>query len=132
MTFPSKQISVSINRSVQDVYQFAANPENLSKWAGGLSSSTVIKINDEWIANSPMGSVKVRFVKHNEFGVLDHDVIFPSGEINHNPLRVVKNNNGSEVIFTLFHLPRMSDTDFDYDTKLVEQDLKKLKAILEN
>lgn len=131
MTFPAKQISVSINRSVPDVYLFVANPENLPKWAEGLSRTTMTKIDDEWIADSPMGAVKIKFVKQNEFGVLDHDVTFPSGEINHNPLRVVRNSSGSEVIFTLYHLPRMSDADFDHDTKLVEQDLKKLKAILE-
>ena len=132
MTFPAKQISVSINRPVSDVYQFAANPENLPKWAEGLSRSTITKVGDEWGADSPMGKVKVRFVKENHIGVLDHDVTLPSGEVNHNPLRVVKNDKGSEVIFTLFHLPRMSATEFDRDAKLVEKDLRRLKSILEN
>jgi len=109
-----------------------ANPENLPKWAEGLSRSTVTKVNDEWIADSPMGKVKIRFVEFNEFGILDHDVTLPSGEINHNPLRVVKNGNGSEVIFTIFHLPQISNADFNDDIKLVEQDLKKLKTILEH
>ena len=131
MTFPTKQISVSINRSAADVYHFAGNPENLPKWAEGLSKSKMSKVDGEWIADSPMGKVKVRFAKDNNFGVLDHDVVLPSGEVNHNPLRVVKNNNGSEVIFTLFHLPRMSDTEFNHDAELVEKDLKRLKAVLE-
>ncbi len=132
MIFPAKQISVSINRPAIDVYNFMANPENLPKWAEGLSRSTVTKVNDEWIADSPMGKVKIRFVEFNEFGILDHDVTLPSGEINHNPLRVVKNGNGSEVIFTIFHLPQISNADFNDDIKLVEQDLKKLKTILEH
>jgi len=130
--FPAKQISVSINRPITEVYDFMANPENLPKWAEGLSRSTVIKVDDEWIADSPMGKVKIRFVKFNEFGVLDHDVTLPTGEINHNPLRVVKNGNGSEVIFTIFHFPQISDSNFNHDIKLVEQDLKRLKKILEH
>jgi len=132
MTFFAKQISVSIDRPVLEVYQFTANPENLPKWAEGLSDSTITQVLDEWVVDSPMGKVKVRFVKENQFGVLDHDVTLPSGEINHNPMRVVKNHKGSEVIFTLFRLPRMSDTDFEADAKLIEKDLKKLKSILEN
>lgn len=132
MTFPAKHISVSINRPVLDVYQFAANPENLPKWAEGLSRSTITKVDDGWVTDSPMGKVKIRFVKDNHFGVLDHDVTLSSGEINHNPLRVLKNGKGSEVVFTLFHLPRVSAADFDRDARLIEKDLKKLKSILEN
>jgi uncharacterized membrane protein len=32
MTFRSQHISVSINRPADQVYEFAANPENLPKW----------------------------------------------------------------------------------------------------
>jgi uncharacterized membrane protein len=78
MTFTTKHISVSINRSAAKVYEFASNPENLPKWAAGLSGS--IKKNDEdWIAESPMGRVKVKFAEKNKFGVLDHEVTLPSG-----------------------------------------------------
>jgi hypothetical protein len=33
---------------------------------------------------------------------LDHDVTLPSGETLSNPMRVVPNGTGSEVVFTLF------------------------------
>jgi hypothetical protein len=131
MTYPAKQITISINRPVADVYGFVSDPGNLPKWAEGLSRSTLTKSGDDWIADSPMGKVKVRFVKKNDFGVLDHDVTLPSGEVNHNPLRVIKNGDGSEVIFTLYHLPARSQQEFDKDADLVQSDLKKLKAVLE-
>ena len=78
MTFTAKHISVSINRSAAQVYEFASNPENLPKWAAGLSGS-IKKVNEDWIAESPMGRVKVKFAEKNKFGVLDHDVTLPSG-----------------------------------------------------
>jgi uncharacterized protein YndB with AHSA1/START domain len=131
MTYPAKLISVAINRSPPDVYKFIADPENLPKWASGLSRATMHKIGGDWIADSPMGKVKVKFVERNELGVLDHDVTLPSGEVNHNPLRVVPNNKGSEVTFTLFRLSRMSAVEFERDSKLVSADLQKLKSILE-
>ena len=89
-------------------------------------------MNGEWVADSPMGKVKVKFVEDNTFGILDHDVTLPSGEVNYNPLRVVRNNKGCEVTFTVFHLPRMSEADFSRDAKQVEKDLQKLKSVLEN
>ena len=51
MTFTAKHISVSINRSAAQVYEFASNPENLPKWAAGLSGS-IEKLDEEWLAES--------------------------------------------------------------------------------
>jgi hypothetical protein len=47
------------------------------------------------------------------------------------PMRVVKNGDGTEVVFTLFQTPELSDVQFDDDAKLVEQDLFSLKNIME-
>lgn len=130
MTFKAKHISVSINCPTAQVYEFVSNPENLPQWAAGLSGS-IQKINEEWIAESPMGRVKVAFAEKNTFGVLDHDVTLPSGVTVYNPLRVFPNNSGSELVFTLYHRPDMSDQSFAEDAGLVEKDLEKLKALLE-
>ena len=137
MALPARHISITINRPPEDVYAFAANPENLPEWAAGLVESTLSPCNDNscdgewWVTSSPMGEVKVKFTARNAFGVMDHDVMLPSGEINHNPFRVARNGEGSEVIFTLYRLPRMSDDDFLRDTGMVENDLQKLKLLLE-
>lgn len=131
MTYPSRQITTSINRPPSEVYEFTANPENMPKWAEGLSKSKMTKSGEYWLADSPMGSVKVKFTEQNKFGVLDHDVILANGEVFHNPLRVVKNGQGSEVIFTLYRLPKVSDADYEKDASAVKADLQKLKVILE-
>jgi uncharacterized membrane protein len=131
MTFKSLHISVSINRPADEVYEFASNPENLPKWAAGLSGS-IRNVNGDWIAESPMGSVKVKFADKNEFGVLDHDVTLPSGAKFYNPMRVFPNNDGSELVFTLYRRPGMSDHMFAEDAEAVTRDLGKLKTLLEN
>jgi hypothetical protein len=130
MTFTAKHLSVAINRSAAQVYEFAANPQNLPQWAAGLSGS-IKKVNEDWIAESPMGKVKVTFAEKNQFGVLDHDVTLPSGVTVYNPMRVFPNNDGSELVFTLYRRPNMSDPDFAADAKSVEMDLAKLKTLLE-
>ena len=130
MTFMAKHISVSINRSAAQVYEFASDPENLPKWAAGLSGS-INKVDEDWIAESLMGRVKVKFAEKNKFGVLDHDVTLPSGVKVYNPMRVFPNNDGSELVFTLYRRPDVSDQEFAEDAKSVEKDLAKLKALLE-
>jgi hypothetical protein len=47
------------------------------------------------------------------------------------PMRVVKNDSGSEVMLTLFQTLDMSEKKFAKDIGMVERDLKNLKNILE-
>ena len=79
-----------------------------------------------------MGRVKVKFAEKNKFGVLDHDVTLPSGVKVYNPIRVFPNNDGSELVFTLYRRPDLSDQEFVEDAKAVEKDLAKLKTVVEN
>jgi len=46
-------------------------------------------------------------------------------------MRVFPNHDGSELVFTLYRRPDMSDQDFAEDAKAVEKDLAKLKTLLE-
>jgi hypothetical protein len=131
MTFPSQHVSVAINRSVPEVYAFAANPANWPQWAAGLGSS-IEAVNGDWIAQSPMGRVKVRFTDQNPFGILDHEVTLPSGTTVANPMRVVANGEGCEVIFTVYQRPGVSDDEFAQDVQAVSRDLEALKRLLED
>ena len=126
-----RHVSVFINRPPGEVYDFAANLENLPKWATGLGGAAIRNVNGEWIADAPFGRVTIRFAEKNTFGVLDHDVILESGAKVHNPMRVVPHGSGSEVTFTLFRQPDTSDEKFSEDAAWVEKDLKILKSLLE-
>ena len=78
-----------------------------------------------------MGKVKVAFAQKNEFGVLDHDVMLESGAKFYSPMRVFPNDDGSELVFTLYRQPGISDQKFAEDAELIEKDLKRLKPLLE-
>lgn len=126
----ARHVSVSIERPPEDVYAFASDVENLPRWASGLGGS-IRKVEGEWIADGPMGAIKVRFAAPNELGVLDHDVVLPTGETVHNPMRVVPNATGSELTFTLFRRPDVTDEQLERDAEWVRKDLLALKALLE-
>jgi hypothetical protein len=75
--------------------------------------------------------MRIGFVEQNNYGVLDHAVTVQPGIEIVNPMRVVPNGSGSEVMFTLFQLPGTSDEKFAEDAGLVERDLLTLKKALE-
>jgi hypothetical protein len=131
MTSESKHLSERINRPAAEVYDYASDPANLPEWAPGLGSS-VEQVDGRWFVDTAAGRVGVAFAPRNEYGVLDHDVTLPSGEVIYNPVRVIPDGTGSEVIFTLRRLPGMSDEDFERDAGAVAADLTRLKQVLEN
>ena len=127
----SRHLSIGIDRPVAEVYGFAADPANLARWAAGLAGSTLERDGDQWFTQSPMGRVAIRFTPRNDFGVLDHDVTLPSGETVYNPVRVIADGAGSEVVFTLRQRPGVTDRDFERDAEAVVADLAALKALVE-
>jgi hypothetical protein len=126
-----QHVSLAIGRPPGEVYAFVSDPRNTPRWAAGLARSEMRQEADRWVADSPMGRIKIRFVEKNPYGVLDHDVELPTGVVFHNPMRVVPNGEGSEFTFTLIRQPGMSDDEFARDRAAVEKDLRTLKALLE-
>jgi|SRR5688572_1882698 uncharacterized protein YndB with AHSA1/START domain len=126
-----QHVSVTIARPPAEVYAFASDPRNLPRWAAGLARSVVRQDGGEWIADAPFGTVRVRFVDRNALGVMDHDVTMSSGVTVHNPMRVVANGQGSELVFTVIRRAGVSAEEFARDTAAVEKDLRSLKDLLE-
>lgn len=123
-------VSVGIDVDPRRVYEYAADPANLPVWAPGFVSS-IERRGTDWIAQTPLGEVAFRFAATNAFGVLDHDADLPSGTF-HNPMRVIPNGSGSEVLFTLLQLPGVTDQQFQQDMDTVRADLNKLRTVLEH
>ena len=126
----ARHVSVSIDRPPGAVYEFAANVENLPRWAAGLGTS-YRREGDVLVADGPLGTIRVRFVARNALGVLDHDVVLASGVTVHNAMRVAPNGRGSEVTFMVLRQPGMSDEQLAADCGAVERDLRTLKQLLE-
>lgn len=126
----SQHLSVHIERPVHDVYAFVADPANLPRWAPGLGGA-VVEEGGRWFVETAAGRAQITFAAPNELGVLDHDVVTPTGETVHVPLRALADGAGSEVVFTLRRQPGMSDADLERDAAAVRRDLATLKEVLE-
>jgi len=129
MQATSLHICETIDRPPAEVYAYVSNPINLPEWAAGLSGSIEL-IDGQWVAQSPMGRVVVTFAPLNDYGVLDHSVALVNGQVFYNPMRVIADDEGSEVVFTLRRQPGMSDEDFARDADAVRADLARLRQLL--
>lgn len=123
-------ISERIDRPVHEVYEYAVDPSNLPEWAPGLGDA-VENVDGHWFVETPMGRVGFAFVERNSYGVLDHEVTLPSGEVFYNPMRLLPDGEGCEAVFTLRKTEGMSDDEFERDAKTVAGDLARLKTIVE-
>lgn len=117
----SRHLSQWIDVDAAAVYAFARDPDNLPRWAAGL-------------ADPALGDVTVEMAPANEYGVLDHVVVLPSGERVYNPMRVIAEGSGAprcEVVFTLRRRPGVTDEEFSADQAAVTADLETLRRIVE-
>lgn len=131
MVFDTVHISTSIDRAADDVYIYASDPRHLSAWARGLANRDVEHVDGVWVIDSPLGRVTVEFAAPNEFGVLDHEVTLPSGEVVSNPMRVIPNGDGCDVVFTVRRRAGADDAEFEADTEAVAADLAALRSLME-
>jgi hypothetical protein len=126
----TRYLNVWIDRPVTAVYDYASDPRHVPEWAPGLGRS--IEYDDGgWFIPTDEGRVGLAFAEPNPFGVLDHDVTLPTGEVITVRMRAVAEGDGTEVVFTLRRQPGVTDDEFDRDEGLVQADLNRLKAILE-
>ena len=130
MVHESIHVSTVIDRPAGDVYDYASNPVNLSTWAAGLAHRDVQLEDGQWVVDSPMGRVVVAFAGPNDFGIVDHDVTLPDGETVRNPMRVIPNGDGCDVVFTVRRRPGMSETDLAADVDAVTADLAALRTLM--
>jgi hypothetical protein len=131
MIFESVHVSTPIDCPPEKVYAYASDPRNLSSWAAGLANQDVELVDGVWVVESPMGRVTVEFAEPNRFGILDHQVTVPSGETVSNPMRVIPNGDGCDVVFTVHRRAGMTDSDFAADSEAVAGDLDTLRGLMQ-
>src|SRR5690606_30844699 len=123
-------VHIGIDRPWAEVYEVAARPETMPRWASGLAAG-LTRDGEDWIGDGgPIGTVRIRFAPPNLFGVLDHTVTMEDGLVVENALRVVPNGEGAEVMFTLLQRPGLDAAAFEADAAHVLKDLQALKRLL--
>ena len=95
-----------------------------------MANGVVESRNGAWVVESPMGRVTVACAPPNPFGILDHLVTLPSGETVNNPMRVIPNADGCDVVFTVHRRAGVDADEFAADTDAVAVDLATLRDLM--
>ncbi len=125
---PSRTLSISLACPPAEVVAFIRDYWRLPEWLSFITG--VRQEAGHWWMDTAEGAMQIEFVPANELGVVDHHVTLANGQKFYNPMRVVPNGAGSEVQFTLFQTPGMSDEQFATDAKTVQADLDNLARLL--
>ncbi len=126
----ARTLSITINRDCAEAYRHLARPEHFPEWASGLAGS-LRNVAGRWLAETPEGTVQIRFSEQNDFGVLDHWVHISPDVTLYIPLRLIPNGSGCELMLTLYRQADMTDEKFAADAEWVMRDLNTAKQMLE-
>lgn len=127
----SHTISISINRPFDDVYAYLSKPLNFEQWAAVSGGTFKPLDNGDWEGETPFGFRHFRFSPPNNYGVLDHAIFVPGGEVLYTPMRVVPNDDGTDLTFTFFRREGMDDAQFASAVEWIMTDFLSLKSLLE-
>ena len=107
---------------------------DLSKWAE-WAIHNVINVkkgeNGIWLMEGPRGISKVKMHSDKATGVLDHDFIDPGEGHWKVPCRVVAGSDGSHLMITFTKPTQMPDEAFEMGMKMLDEELAKLKEMME-
>jgi hypothetical protein len=126
----SELVHISILSPPSAVIGFVRDVYNWKSWAPWIRAVERSSERD-WVLDTDAGAMKLHFVEANSFGVLDHVVALASGVRAFNPMRVVPNGRGSELMMVVFHRPDASDEEFDRDVAAVRADFARLRVAAE-
>lgn len=124
-----EHVTIAIARPPDVVAAFLLDAANLPAWADGLGS--VEQRDGRWVVVGPSGTAGLRFVAANDHGVVDHWVCPEGGDEVHVPVRVLANDDGAQVTFTVFGRPNAGPGDLAQDRNAVAADLERLQRTLE-
>ena len=127
----SHTFSIAMARDYHAVYAYLAEPLNFPQWAAIEGGSFGPLANGDWAGQTPFGFRHFRFTPHNAFGVLDHAIFKPDGPLLYTPMRVMANDEGTELSFIFFQRDGMSDAQFASSIEWIMTDFLALKSLLE-
>lgn len=128
----SEVITVSIERPFAEVYEFVADPMNITRWASIPETQMRSLGGLDWMVDLPSGRTVIRFSPRNPFGVLDYQIFQPGQEPTFTiPVRLIRNGDATDLQLIVFRREGMTEEEFRSEIEWTESDLQRLKALLE-
>lgn len=124
--------TINISASVESVWTYVSNLSKWAEWAIHNVYNVKPAEDNFWLMEGPRGISRVKMYSNRQLGLLDHDFIDPAEGHWNVPCRVVASNNGAHFMITFTKPGPVSDEAFLQGMQLIDEELLKLKQILES
>ena len=121
----SRTISITVNKTTGDAFDAILQvPSKMMPAA---------KINDDgwWSFAGPHGKSKLKFNENKTLGILDHQYVDEESAWNV-PMRVIPNENFSEIVITLNKPDELTDEQFNQRMSEISEMVVSMKNIIES
>jgi hypothetical protein len=133
MMFDTETFSYAIARPFAEVYGFLLEPKNYGKWASSHELPMRHLGGRDWAAETTVGSRIVRFPPRNEYGILDYGLMTAvDGPVHPAGLWAIGNGGGTELVYTNFRWPGMSELAWASSKSWITADYLALQSLLES
>jgi hypothetical protein len=123
---------INIRTTPERVWEFLHNLANWPQWAIHNVFSATPGENGYWNMEGPRGIQHVKLRANQEFGILDQEFNDPMEGNWLVPCRVVAGSAGAHFMMTFTKPEVMPDEPFYKAVELIEQEMGKLKELLES
>jgi hypothetical protein len=124
--------TINIKASPDKVWDYVNDLSKWPQWAIHDVKTSRKGENGFWLIDGPRGTSKVRMNSNKATGILDHDFIDPGEGHWIVPCRVVAGSEGTHFMITFTKPEQMPDEAFKTGMKMLDEELLKLKELLEN
>ena len=112
------------------VFDYVRRPENQPQWAVNFVRATAPLGDGRWTMETPFGQLVYRVETDDARRVVDFVLETPAGE-SVLPTRVIPHARGSVFTFTITRAPQASDADWEGGKRGLDEELARLKELLE-
>ena len=127
---PAEVVSLSIDRPLEEVYEFLLVPENFARWAFVGDAEMRNLGGNDWSAETSVGRRILHFASRNAYFVLTHTAR-PPGEAPHTiPMRLMRNGEGTQLTYVFLQYEGQ-EAEWRSRIEWVTADLGALKSYLE-
>jgi hypothetical protein len=123
--------SINIQTSPEKVWAFVNDLSQWPRWAIHNVINSKKGENGFWLMEGPRGISKVKMNADESLGILDHDFIDPAEGHWIVPCRVFAGSEGAHFMITFTKPVQMPDEAFGLGMRQVDEELLKLKEIME-
>ena len=124
--------SIAINKPVEFVFDYVANPTKLPDWTNAFASADAEKA--EMVTPNGQITIRLNTIVNAECGTVDWEMIFPDGNVAKAFSRITADGEGCIYSFVLMAPPvplEILEGELAQMTKILQGELTDLKELLE-